>query len=120
MVFAREISDSLTSLVKKLDAAAVKNKDSRMGTFVVFCTKDDEGLQKKLKELDKKLKLKKVVLTIDNPAGPRGYNINKDADVTVVLYVDKTVKVNRAYKKGEFKDKDADKVIADLPKILKD
>src|SRR5258707_1049388 len=102
MIFAREISDNLTSLVKKIDVATAKNSDCRMGSFVVFCS-DDEGLAKRLEALAKKQDLKKIVLTIDNPAGPAGYNVAKDADVTVVLYRRKTVIANYAFKKGEMK-----------------
>jgi hypothetical protein len=118
MIFAREVSDSLTSLVKKIDACTVKNSKAHMGSFVVFCN-DDEKLESKLKELAEKEKLKKCVLTIvDRPAGPSGYSLAKDADVTVVLYVDHTVKANYAFKKGELKDKDIQKILKDVPKIL--
>src|SRR5437660_6647575 len=86
MIFAREISDPLTSLVKKIDAATVKNNEKSMGSFVVFCS-DDEALEKNLKKLAEKEKLEKIALTIDNPAGPDKYKIAKDADITVVLYV---------------------------------
>jgi hypothetical protein len=115
VVFAREVSDPLTSLVKKLDEAAAKNKG--MGTFAVFCS-DADGLEGKLKDLAKKEELKKLILTIDNPAGPSGYHIAKEADITVLLYVKKNVKANYAFKKGEFKASDVDKILADLPKIL--
>ena len=107
----------MTSLVKKVDEAAVKNKSARMGSFVVFC-KDDEGLEKKLKELAKKQDLKKVVLTIDNPAGPEGWNIAKGADITVILYTKRNVKANYAFKKGELKSKDVDTIVGDVSKIL--
>jgi hypothetical protein len=117
MIFARDVSGSLTSLVKKIDEATASNRAARMGSFVVFCSKE-EGLDKKLKELAKSEGLKHTVLSIDNPAGPDGYNVAKDADVTVVLYVNKTVKVNHAFKKGEFKDADVDKIMAELSKIL--
>ena len=114
MIFAREINDSLTSLVKKLDKASA---DNNMGSFVVFLS-NDEGLEQKLKDLAKKENLKNTILTIDNVSGPKGYDIAKDADVTVVLYVRKTVKVNHAYKKGEFTDKDVNQIVKELPKIL--
>jgi hypothetical protein len=117
MIFAREISDPLTSLVKKIDAATAKNSDCRMGSFVVFLS-DDEGLEKKLKELAKKDKIDHTVLSIDNPAGPRGYGVAKDADVTVVLYTNRTVKANYAFKKGELKDADINKIVGDVSKIL--
>ena len=119
MIFAREISDNLTSLVKKIDAATVKNNKARMGSFVVFCN-DDEKLPDNLKELATKEKLKKCVLTVEGrKAGPSGYDLNKDADITVVLYTKRTVKANHAFKKGEMKDKDITAIMEDLPKILK-
>jgi hypothetical protein len=121
MIFAREVSDSLTSLVKKIDAATVTNSPSRMGSFVVFLS-DDEGLEKKLKDLAESEKLKKTALAVDNPSGPTGYHISKDADITVVLYRGSykkgAVKVNHVFKKGEMTDKDVDGIVEELDKIL--
>jgi hypothetical protein len=119
MIFAREISDNLTSLVKKVDKATADNADARMGSFVVFCN-DDEKLEGKLKDLADKEKLNKTVLTIvDKKSGPSGYDVNPKADVTVVLYVGRQVKANHAFKKGELKEKDIKAIMDDLPKILK-
>jgi hypothetical protein len=118
MVFAREITGSLTSLVKKIDAATGEHRDARMGSFVVFLS-DDENMEQKLKDLAKKENLKHTVLSLmPNPAGPSGYNINKEADVTVVLYNRQNVKVNHAFKKGELKQTDVSKIVDELPKIL--
>src|SRR5438034_753944 len=117
MIFAREISDPLTSLVKKIDAATEANKSCRMGSFVVFCS-NEEGLEKKLKELAEKKKITKPVFTTDNPAGPQKYEIAKDADVTVVLYQKHNVKANYAFKKGELKDADDLLDVGDLKKII--
>ena len=115
MVFAREISDPLTSLVKKIDEATVKNKSS--ASFFVFLS-DEEGLKNKLVDLAKKQDLKKTVLSIDNPSGPPGYGVSKDADVTVILYEGHEVKYNLAYRKGEFNQKAIDTVLTDLQKML--
>jgi hypothetical protein len=117
LIFAREISDSLTSLVKAIDKATVKNSGAKMGSFVVFCN-DDDGLKDKLKELAEKEHLKKIVLTLDNPSGPADYEVAKDADVTVVLYYKQKVKVNKAFKKGELTDKAITSILAEIPKIL--
>jgi len=116
MIFAREISDSLTSLVKKVDAAN-KEQGKKMGSFVVVLS-DDEGMEKKLKGLAEKEKLEKTWLLLDNPTGPPDYKLAKSADVTVILYVGKKVKVNRSFKKDEFKAEDVEAVLKDLPKIL--
>jgi hypothetical protein len=117
MIFAREISDNLTSLVKKIDAATAANKKARMGSFVVFLS-DDEGLSKKLEELAKKEGISQCVLTIDNPAGPKAYKVAKDADVTVVLYNQRNVESNHAFKKGELNAKAIDQIVADVKKIV--
>jgi len=120
MIFAREISDNLTSLVKKIDEATAKNSTNRMGSFVVFLN-DEEGFTKKLKEVAKKEGLKECVLSVvDNKAGPPGYNIAKDADVTVVLYNRRTVQSNHAFRRGELTSQAVDRIVAELPKILPD
>lgn len=117
MVFAREVSDPLTKLIKKIDAATLKNKDAKMGSFVVFLS-DSEDLGKTLKDIADKEKIETCVLSIDNPAGPKGYKVAKDADVTVVFYADRKVKANYAFAKGELKDKDVEEIVSSVSKIL--
>jgi hypothetical protein len=119
MVFARENSPELVKLVKKIDEATAKNKEKSMGSFVVFLS-DKEGLDKELAAMAEKEKIQKTVLSIDNPAGPKNYNVAKEADVTVVLYVDRKVKANHAFKKGELKDADIEKIVSEVPMILAD
>src|SRR5262245_44826791 len=119
MIFAREVSDNLTSLVKKIDAATVENSKARMGSFVVMCN-DDEKMEGRLKDLAKKSELKKCVLSlVDRKAGPPGYTIHPDAEVTVVLYVGRKTEAEFAYKKGEFKEADIEEVMKAVPKIIK-
>jgi len=118
MIFAREISDPLTSLVKKIDEATAKNKDAKMGSFIVFCS-NDENMEKQVKALAEKENLKNIVLTVlDNPSGPPKYEVAKDADVTVVLYNKQTVEANHAFKKGGFQEEHVDVILKDLEKIL--
>ena len=88
-----------------------------MGSFVVFLN-DDEKLENQLKELAKKEKLEHTVLSIDNPAGPKGYDIAKDADVTVVLYTHHSVKANYAFRKGELGPQEVQTIVNDVSKIL--
>src|SRR5437763_5063797 len=116
MIFAREVSDPLTSLVKKIDAENQK-LGKKMGSFVVFLS-DKEGIEKELKDIATKENLKETVLSKESPAGPKGYDIAKDADVTVILYVNRVVKSNHAYKKGELNSQAIDEILADMPKIL--
>jgi hypothetical protein len=115
MIFAREASDGLTSLVKKLDGEVSSKKGLK--AFVVFLS-DEDGMEKKVQELAEKNGIKNVSLAVDNTTGPKQYKIAKDADVTVVLYKAHMVKSNHAYKKGEFTDKTVDTVVGDLSKIV--
>jgi hypothetical protein len=117
MVFAREASDNLTSLVKKIDDATAKNSKAGMKSFVCFLS-DDESLEGKLKALSSKEGIKNTPFAIDNTAGPKAYKVAKDADVTVIFYKNKKVAANHAFKKGELKGTDIDKIVADLSKIL--
>ena len=120
MIFAREISPTLTSLVKKIDAETEKNKSAKMGSFVVFLSNDEKGMEEKLKSLASKEGIKNTVLAIDNVAGPDGYNIAKDADVTVVLYTKRNVKANHSFRKGELNDSAVSSIVKDVTKILPD
>jgi hypothetical protein len=117
MIFAREVSDPLISLIKKIDLATANHSKEHMGSFVVFLN-DDAKLENQLKDLADKAHLEHTVLAIDKPAGPPTYDISSQADVTVVLYVKHNVKANYAFRKGELKGSDSDWILADLPKIF--
>jgi hypothetical protein len=116
-IFAREVTPALTSLVKKIDEATAKNEKDEMGSFVVMLS-DDKAMRDQLKALAKKEKIKETVLTVYESKGPEDYDIAKDADVTVLLYVRKKVKVNYAFRKGELQDKQIEQILGALPKIL--
>jgi hypothetical protein len=117
MIFAKEINDALTGLVKKLDAEVAKKGKKKMAAFVIILTDDSSAAEAQLKELASKNGIKHVSLAIDSPAGPPSYKLAKDAAFTCILYSKHKVVVNHAFKKGEFDDKSVEKVCADLPKL---
>ncbi len=117
MIFAREVSPELVALLKQIDAATAAHADCSMGSFVVFLS-DLKELPDQLKKIAETDGIKTTILSVDEPAGPPSYKIAGDADVTVVLYTHRTVKVNRAFRKGELDDKAAAAVVTDLAKIL--
>lgn len=88
-----------------------------MGSFVVYLT-DSDTLPKQLRELAKKEKIEQTILGVMDPAGPEGYELSKEADVTVVLYTRGIVKANHVFRKGELNDTSIGRVLADLPKII--
>ena len=115
MVFARENSDGLTSLVKGLNKAT-DNKS--LNSFVCFLS-DDEGLQEKLEKFAESNNIKKCILAIDNVTGPKAYKVAKEAEVTVVFYNNRKVEYNAAFKKGELNGSAVEKVLSNLSKITK-
>jgi hypothetical protein len=117
MIFAREVSAPTIALIKKIDAATAAHKDARMGSFVVFLG-DDKALPERLKKVAERENIKHTILSVDEPKGPERYAISPDADVTVVLYTELEVKANHAFGKGELKDKDIERILADVAKIL--
>jgi hypothetical protein len=92
LIFAREVSDPLTSLVKTIDkqlgeSSARRRGGNKLGVFVVFCS-DDSGLKQQLQNLIAKEGLKHIVLSISRhkAQGPPRYRVAREADLTVVVY----------------------------------
>ncbi|MGE5193436.1 MAG: hypothetical protein ACM3U2_13155 [Deltaproteobacteria bacterium] len=120
-VFAREITDNLTSLVKQIDEKIGANSDQKMAGFVVLLTDDPDAAEPRLKELAEKHKIENTPLTVyDGLAGPEDYKIAEKADVTVMMWVGGEVKVNHVFQKGKLDKKAVAQIVKDTAKILKD
>jgi hypothetical protein len=117
MVFARGVSEPLTRLTRRLDAATAKHKASGLASCVIFLA-NEEGLPRQIKQVADREKLQHTILRTFRPEGPKGYNLARDADVTVVLFTDRVVKARHAFRKGELKDRDIDAILADVARIL--
>ena len=116
MIFAKDISDPLSALTKKIDELGVKYKKADLGSCVIFWQKG-AALRPALKTLAEKQGLKEIVLaTLEK--GPTDYAISKDADVTVILYTGAAVKANYAFRKGELDEKAIEAIVKDVAKIL--
>ncbi len=117
-VFARTTSEPLASLVKQIDQKIGENRNLK--GFVVIVPKKGDEPADDLKKLARDASIKHVPLTIgESPDGPPDYELAKNADITVLMWNQRTVKVNHAYK-GELTDKDVRAIVADIPEILKD
>ncbi len=120
MLFARDVTGPLSSLLKQFDAAVAKNKVADMRSFAIFLTDDADAMEQKIKEFAEKNKISENVplAIVEDPAGPPAFKVDKDAEVTVLLYTKGKVVSNFAFKAGELKDKDVKAILAQLPKIL--
>jgi hypothetical protein len=119
LIFAREVSGPLVSLVKKLDAEVARNKSEKVRLrAVVVVLSEDEGMGEKLKALAQKEEIRNVSLALLSPPGPKHFKLSPAADVTVVLYRNLRVAANHAFKKGELNEKAIEAVLRDVPRIV--
>src|SRR5947209_11583084 len=116
------MSDPLTSLVKKIDQRlqTARKTGRPPGVYILFDSSAG-GLDKQLRELAEKEKLTSVSLCIGTL--PRNYEVNKEADVTVVIYRiggrrQEPVTANFAFRKGELDEAKADAIVKALSDIL--
>jgi hypothetical protein len=117
-VFARKTSEPLASLVKQIDGKIQANRGLR--SFVVLLGADPSKTPAELRKLAAEKGIKNVPLTMyGEPGGPPDYELSRDADVTVLMWLDHSVKVGRGYK-GDLTEKDIGAILADIPKILED
>jgi len=118
-IFARDVNAPVGELVKKIDEVVAKNGDKKMAAFVVFMSDDVDKIEPKIETLAKSAKIEKTPLTlIESPNGPPKYNVAKDADVTVMMWVESEVKVNHAFAKGKLDKGAIDSLVAETQKIL--
>jgi hypothetical protein len=119
MVFARTTDDALASLVKQLEELRGANKDLRI--LVNFIGKEGDKLKTAVTSFGKKHKISNVPLAVpwDMEGCLKRMKINPNAEVTLVLYKERRVKVNYAMGKGQLNEKVIKSVIADTLKILR-
>jgi hypothetical protein len=115
LVFARNTTKPVADLVKKLDAAVAKSGQDKAGAAVIFLSSED-NIKDKVAKMQTEAGVKNVSLAVDGPAGPEAYKINKDAEVTVIIYKKKKVLANHAFDK--FDDACVEKVAGALAKNM--
>ncbi len=118
-IFTREVNDSVTELISKIDGVVGKNKDAKMAAFVCVITEDSDKVEKQLEGIAKDKKIKNVPLTIiEGTTGPEDYKLSKDAAVTVMMWNESKVVVNEAVDKATLDEKSIEKLVAETKKIL--
>ena len=119
-IFAREMDGNVQELIAKIDEKVGQNRDKKMAAFVVHLTDDADKSSSELKKIADSKKIKNTPLTnFEGQAGPSSYKISKDADITVLMWVNSKVKVNHAFKKGDLSKDKIDTLVNETSKILK-
>lgn len=101
IVFARSLSEPLAKLVAKCDDAVAAKEKEGLKTWLTVLGEKSVALDE-LSKWAKKTGLKSMPTGVfDDPLGPPSYKLAEDADITVLLFVDKKVTVNWAFRTGE-------------------
>jgi hypothetical protein len=116
MIFAREQSEPLTALLKKIDTLNGKYKKQDLNSCAIVIDKSVK-VKAGLKVLAVKEEFKHIILATMDDA-PKEYAVGKDADVTVLIYKGAAVKANHAFRKGELTEKAIEAIAKDVGKTV--
>jgi hypothetical protein len=118
IVFTRSTSPKVANLVQELDKAVAENESSKLCVFVNVLGEDQEGASDTAKKFAATSQVTHIPFVVPNEFenGPDNYGINPDAELTVVMAVDKGVKANFAFKDAE--KLNVENVMKNLSKIL--
>jgi hypothetical protein len=117
VVFARNTSAPLGRLLAKLDTVAAAKKDA--GFFAWMTLLADTADLDALAKWAQAQGLKTIpVGTFEDADGPPAYKLTADADVTVLLFVDRKVVANFAFRSGELTDAKVAEVAKALTKLF--
>lgn len=118
-IFTRELNDNVKELVKQIDGKVGENKDKKMAAFVVVLSDNPDAIEPKIEALAKDAKITNTPLTlVEGVTGPPNYKLSKDAEVTVMMWVESEVKVNQAFSKGKLDKKAIETLVGETKKIL--
>jgi len=118
VVFARHLSDPLGKLVAGLDKAVADHKAAGLRAWVTFLSDDQTAFDPKIVEWAKKYAVRGVPLGVfENVDGPPSYRLSRDADVTVLLFVNRKVVSNFALREGELTEERVADVFKALPGV---
>jgi hypothetical protein len=119
IVFARTLSDPLGKLTAGLDKAIGDQKAADLRAWVTILGDDQTALDPKVVEWGKRFALRSVPVGVfESLDGPPSYRLSRDADVTVMLFVNRKVVANFAFRAGELNDDRVADVLKALPAIL--
>jgi hypothetical protein len=119
VVFARSMSDPLGKLVQQLDKSVADHKAKDLRAWVTFLHDDQAALDPKVERWGKQHAVRNVPLGVfEDVDGPPSYRLARDADVTVLMYVNQKVVANFAFRAGELTDAKVNEVVQALPRIV--
>jgi hypothetical protein len=118
MVFASKPGEGVKTLVREFDKAVLEAKKPKEVGACVIVTQMNKDTENSLLELSKHENLQNVVLAMIEPKQVRKYTLHPDAQVTVLMYDQRVVKVNHAFKSNELTEARAKELGAEAKQFL--
>ncbi|MSR52714.1 MAG: hypothetical protein EXS09_05425 [Gemmataceae bacterium] len=114
IVFARSLSDPLARVLTKCDDAVVAKDKEGLKTWLTILGEKTVAIDE-LSKWAKRTGLKSMPVGVfDDPVGPPGYKLAEDADVTILLFIDRKVTANLAFRSGELDEAAMKKVAEEI------
>jgi hypothetical protein len=118
VVFARTPSDALGKLAGKLDKALAEHKAADLRSWITFIGKDHETFDRPLLDWSKQHGLKSLSIgSFKENDGPPTYQVAREADVTVVLFVKKKVQATFGFRENELTDEAVRRVLDEVSRL---
>ncbi|MFN3153034.1 hypothetical protein [Bremerella sp.] len=96
VIFAREVNDSVTSLVQQIDRKVAENSDKKLSAFMVVVGENTDEIKPMLQRVQVAQHIKNTPLTVFNDkAGPAGYDLDPTTQIQVMMWNDDGLKVNK-------------------------
>ena len=124
LVFARHTDEATGRLLADLRREVRERRAQKLFGWFVFLgadgTASETALEAQAYEFARKHgALALPISALGDPEGPPGYRIAPDADVTVVIFRERKVLYNRAYRTREWSARAAENALSDVEKWLK-
>jgi hypothetical protein len=117
IVFARSLSDPLAQILTACDSAIASRPKDAMRAWMTVLGEKSVGLDE-LARWATLAGLKAVPVGVfDDPVGPPSYKLADDSDVTVVVFENRKVLANFAFRKGQLDAASVKKVAAELARL---
>jgi hypothetical protein len=118
VVFTRKLGDPLAKLLSKCDEFLGKQPNDSVRCWMTLLGEKTATLDE-LAKWSKQAGLKNVPVGVfDDPAGPPSYRLADNAEVTVLLWVNRKVIANFTFRAGELNDDAVKKIAETMPKLI--
>jgi hypothetical protein len=119
IVFARGLSEPLGKLARQLDQTLKEQSKSELRSWITFLADDQTSMDPKVVKWAQNYAVSNVPCAVfEDTVGPPAYLIARDADVTVLLALNKKVVANFAYRAGELDTAAIQAIVKTIPKLV--